>query len=258
LRAGDEKKSTLVPLVLLPNSEGMIVMKRFLLVLLLLTTSATAQTSPVETWRCWDYADRSETVLVTATVEAGRKEGSIAVAGVIHTTVYRVTGFDRRWDFGLENKSYQYSFVIEPNGGGKYFDFGVAKATPKQLMKCREVGAANALDTKEQAETQQRVTEDAAAEQAKVIDGYKQRIHAKIMRLVVLPPKIQGNPEVEFNVGLLPDGNPFDIKLKRSSGNAAYDSAIERAILKASPMPLPPDAAMFKYFRNFTLVFRAN
>ena len=92
--------------------------------------------------------------------------------------------------------------------------------------------------------------------QAKMIDGYTQRIGAKIMRLVVLPPNIQGNPEAEFDLVMLPDGHPLSVKLKRSSGNAAFDNAVERAIQKALPLPLPPDAAMFKYFRELTLRFR--
>jgi hypothetical protein len=123
----------------------MIVMKLFVSVVLLLTASATAHASPVETWQCWDYFDQSESILVTATVEPGRKKGGIAVAGVMHATVFQVAGFDRRWDFGFSNKAYQYSFIIEPNGEGKYFDFGKeSKAKPSKLMKCREIGAANA------------------------------------------------------------------------------------------------------------------
>ena len=90
-----------------------------------------------------------------------------------------------------------------------------------------------------------------------MIDEYKQRIRLKIMRLVVLPPNIPGNAEAEFDVVIQPDGNLLGVKLKNSSGNKAYDNAVERAILKALPLPLPPDAALFKYFRELTLGFRA-
>jgi colicin import membrane protein len=31
---------------------------------------------------------------------------------------------------------------------------------------------------------------------------------------------------------------------------------VERAILKAQPLPLPPDPAMFKEFRELNLIFR--
>ena len=38
----------------------------------------------------------------------------------------------------------------------------------------------------------------------------------------------------------------LDVRLKRSSGNPSLDAAIERAILKSSPLPKPDDPAMFQ------------
>ena len=73
---------------------------------------------------------------------------------------------------------------------------------------------------------------------------------------MVMPPNIQGNPEAEFDVVLLPGGEVLSATLKRASGNAAYDSAVERAIQKAAPLPLPPDPAMFRDFRELNLKFR--
>jgi colicin import membrane protein len=46
------------------------------------------------------------------------------------------------------------------------------------------------------------------------------------------------------------------VKLRRSSGNSAYDDAVQRAILRASPLPLPPDPAMFNMFRELNLKIR--
>jgi TonB family protein len=222
-------------------------MKPFVSALLLLISGVSAYASPIETWQCWDYGDESQKVLVTATVEVGRREGDIAVAGVKHKTVFRVAGFDRRWDFGFENKTYQYAFVIEPNGTGRYFNFGgEAKAKPSRLMNCREIGDTKLPNSKEQTEIEKPVAEQLDASQTKMIDEYKQRIHNKITRLVVLPPNMKGNPEVEFSIVLLVDGNLMGVKLKESSGNAAYDKAVERAILRAEPFPLPLDKAMSK------------
>jgi colicin import membrane protein len=126
-----------------------------------------------------------------------------------------------------------------------------AQATAQRTQAAEAQRVAN-----EQAEAQRRVAEQAASAQTKLIADYKERIKAKIMRFVVLPPNIQGNPEAEFDVVLLPDGNPLGVKLKRSSGNVAYDNAVERAILKAQPLPLPPDQALFRYFRELNLAFR--
>jgi colicin import membrane protein len=46
-------------------------------------------------------------------------------------------------------------------------------------------------------------------------------------------------------------------KLKRSSNSIpAYDSAVERAIMRAQPLPLPPDPALMSQFRELNLVFK--
>jgi colicin import membrane protein len=42
----------------------------------------------------------------------------------------------------------------------------------------------------------------------------------------------------------------------RSSGHGAYDAAVERAIMKSSPLPLPEDRSLFDRFREFNLKFR--
>lgn len=135
-----------------------------------------------------------------------------------------------------------------------------AKKKEDEAQKAEAAQKAQAADAQraaeEQAEAQRRVASQAATAQAKLIADYKERIRSKIMRLILLPQNLQGNPEAEFDVVLLPDGNPLAVKLKRSSGNAAYDSAVERAILKAQPLPLPPDPALFRYFRELNLTFR--
>jgi colicin import membrane protein len=63
---------------------------------------------------------------------------------------------------------------------------------------------------------------------------------------IVLPPVIQGNPEAIFELSQLPTGEVLSVKLKRSSGNPGLDAAIERAILKSSPLPKPDDPALFQ------------
>lgn len=77
-------------------------------------------------------------------------------------------------------------------------------------------------------------------------DKYKSMLRAKIRGNVVLPPAIQNNPEAVFEVNQLPSGEVLDVKLKRSSGNSSLDSAIERAIRKSSPLPLPSDPSLFQ------------
>lgn len=105
-------------------------------------------------------------------------------------------------------------------------------------------------------EAQRRVQMDAAIATGKLVDEYVAKIAAKIRRYIVLPPGVSPNIRAEFNVTLLPSGEVLSPSLSKSSGSQAYDSAVERAILKAQPLPLPPaEKNMFARFRNLNLKF---
>lgn len=109
----------------------------------------------------------------------------------------------------------------------------------------------------EQAKAEQALAAQQAAASAKVVDEYKRRIIEKVKRFIVLPPNVSDTAQVEFEVVVLPGGEVLGAKLKKSSNSIpAYDSAVERAILKAQPLPLPPDPALMRQFRELNLVFR--
>ncbi len=94
----------------------------------------------------------------------------------------------------------------------------------------------------------------AAAARSKAKSDYEGKIRGKIKGNIVLPPDIKGNPEAIFDVVQLPSGEILSVKLKKSSGHAAYDGAVERAILKSSPLPKPEQGDLFS--RNLELKFR--
>lgn len=126
----------------------------------------------------------------------------------------------------------------------------------KKIAALKAEQAKEAAARREQEEALKRLAAEQAAAQSREIQKYKDLISAKIRRFIVEPPNLQGNPEVEFDVVVLPGGEVLGVKMKKSSAVAAYDSAVERAILKAQPLPLPPDPALFKDFRELTLKFR--
>ena len=80
------------------------------------------------------------------------------------------------------------------------------------------------------------------------------KIRAKIRGNIILPRDVPGNPEAVYDVALLPTGEVLSVKQMRSSGNAGYDDAVYRAILKSSPLPKPDNAALFE--RRLELRFR--
>ena len=80
------------------------------------------------------------------------------------------------------------------------------------------------------------------------------KVRAKIRGNIVLPPDIKGDPEAIFSVAQLPTGEVLTVKLKKSSGMAALDAAIERAVLKSSPLPRPDGS--FTPPREFELKYK--
>lgn len=108
----------------------------------------------------------------------------------------------------------------------------------------------------EQAEALRKLAQQKAAAQAREIDQYRQAIAARIKRFIIEPPSLQGNPEVEFEVIQLPTGEILGVKTRRASGQTAWDNAVERAILRAQPLPPPPNPALFKDVRELHLKFR--
>ena len=76
-------------------------------------------------------------------------------------------------------------------------------------------------------------------------DEYVNKIRIKVRGNIVVPPGVSGNPEAIFSVDQLPTGEVMNVRLKHSSGNAVLDTAIERAIRKSSPLPLPDKAELF-------------
>ena len=80
---------------------------------------------------------------------------------------------------------------------------------------------------------------------SKALAVWQDRIRAKIRGNIILPPNIPNNPEAVFDVRLLPTGEVLTATMRRSSGHAAYDDAVHRAILRSSPLPKPDDPSLF-------------
>jgi colicin import membrane protein len=100
----------------------------------------------------------------------------------------------------------------------------------------------------------QKQASQAASARSKAMADYLGRIRGKIRGNIVLPPEVKGNPEALFDVTQLPSGEIVTVRLKRSSGHAALDAAIERAILKSNPLPKAEPADLFS--RSLELRFR--
>lgn len=108
----------------------------------------------------------------------------------------------------------------------------------------------------EQARVKAEVSAEVSAATAAEVGRYEDMIRSKIRRNIVMPPDVPENATSEFKVTLLPGGMVMDPVLLKSSGNVAYDNAVERAILKSQPLPVPADPGMQKMFRELRLIIR--
>jgi colicin import membrane protein len=113
-----------------------------------------------------------------------------------------------------------------------------------------------AQEEKERQERQMRelIARQQAAALQKALATWSDKIRAKVRGNIILPQDIPGNPEAIFDVALLPTGEVLTIRKRKSSGHPAYDEAVERAIMKSSPLPLPDDRSIFR--RDLELKFR--
>ena len=133
-----------------------------------------------------------------------------------------------------------------------------AKAAEKQAKLDRQ----KALDKLKQDMLNENAgadTKAASAANASVIGEYTDKIKSKIRGNVNKTLCGDGNPELRFDIGLLPTGElSGPPKLTKSSGSAACDDAVERAIAASQPLPLPSDPAIYAKFRNLNLKFKPN
>lgn len=96
----------------------------------------------------------------------------------------------------------------------------------------------------------QQVQQQTAAAHERLMSEYVGRIAAKVRGNIVLPPGVVGNPEAIFQVTQLPSGEVIEVRLRQSTGHPGLDAAIERALLKSSPLPRPPRAELFERVLN--------
>ncbi len=68
---------------------------------------------------------------------------------------------------------------------------------------------------------------------------YRNRIAGKIKSNItfIVPSDLVGNPPVEFEVRLLPDGSVASMRKLKSSGVPGFDEAVARAIERSQPYP---------------------
>lgn len=131
----------------------------------------------------------------------------------------------------------------------------------KELAEKKEKEKADKLAKAKAAEEQKRLDKLRAAEIARltgaagsgtaaqstaprVDEGYQRAIVQKIKSNTSYLGQAEGNPRVEFRVEQLPTGEIVSARMTKSSGIPAFDDAVEKGIMKSSPLPKKKDGTV--------------
>jgi colicin import membrane protein len=87
-------------------------------------------------------------------------------------------------------------------------------------------------------------------------DRYSALLQNKVQRAWIKPPSATPGVDCLVQVTQVPGGEVTGARVTQCNGDAAVRQSIENAVYRASPLPEPPDPALFE--RNFTLRFRPN
>jgi colicin import membrane protein len=94
----------------------------------------------------------------------------------------------------------------------------------------------------------------AEAANAGLLNQYIAMIQQAIVRNWNRPPSARSGLECTVKVAQTPSGTVLSVQIGQCNGDAAVKQSIEAAVIKASPLPPPPDPRVFE--RNLVFVFK--
>lgn len=101
----------------------------------------------------------------------------------------------------------------------------------------------------------QQSSQDEQQQLLRMIDRYGLLIQAKIHQNWRRPVGMENLYRCKIAVKLRSNGEVISARVIDSSGNIEFDRSAELAVLKSSPLPMPPDEKMRTPFNQFTFTF---
>jgi colicin import membrane protein len=132
-----------------------------------------------------------------------------------------------------------------------------AERKQKAEQEAKRKAEAEAVQQREAEKAlQAQLAEEAAQARAQSkLSEFIPYIQDKVQNNWLRPAGSQPGLSCVIQVTLIPGGDVVGTRVVQSSGNALFDASVERAVQKASPLPLPNDPALFKYFREINFRF---
>lgn len=108
---------------------------------------------------------------------------------------------------------------------------------------------------REKAEAEVLAVGAAAVNAQKIVDDYGTKVREAIGDKFMIPAAAQSTTRAEIEIRVARDGTIGTFRFVRRSGVADFDRAIETAVQKAVPLPVPADGALYTQFRDQRMVF---
>ncbi|MCA1799164.1 MAG: cell envelope integrity protein TolA [Xanthomonadaceae bacterium] len=84
------------------------------------------------------------------------------------------------------------------------------------------------------------------------LNEYAGAIRASVERSWIRPDNWPAGAECTVRVSQIPGGEVVEVRITRSCGSPTLDRSVEDAVLRASPLPRPPDPSVFSREIEFT------
>ena len=134
------------------------------------------------------------------------------------------------------------------------------KAAKETAARQAQERAQRLAEAEEKSEAEADLKRSLAAEQANAarsgpaLANWEAMIAAKITRAWLRPPTARPGIECMLYVTQVPGGEVTQVRIGECNGDPAVRQSIEAAVYRASPLPPPPDPALFD--RNLKIDFK--
>jgi colicin import membrane protein len=133
-----------------------------------------------------------------------------------------------------------------------------AAAEAKQIADAKHAADDRARQDREAELRRQLADEEhrSAVESGPLRDSYIAKLRNRIQNAWIKPPSASVGLDCLVEVTQIPGGEVTSARVTQCNGDAAARQSIENAVYRASPLPDPPDPALFE--KNFVFRFKPN